>query len=58
MMAHLADTLPQTRGRVQADAVLAPATWFRVGGAAEVLVRPATPTISPHSCARCRTRSR
>jgi UDP-N-acetylmuramate dehydrogenase len=26
---------------MQRDAVLAPATWFRVGGAAEVLVRPA-----------------
>ncbi len=29
------------RGRVQADALLAPTTWFRVGGPAEVLVRPA-----------------
>jgi len=33
--------LPGLRGRVQADAVLAPSTWFRVGGAAEALVRPA-----------------
>ncbi len=40
---HLADRLPPTRGRVQADAPLAPATWFRVGGAAEALVRPAGP---------------
>ncbi len=38
---HLAATLPPVRGRVQADAVLAPATWFRVGGPAEVLLRPA-----------------
>jgi UDP-N-acetylmuramate dehydrogenase len=38
---HLADTLPTLRGRVQRNAVLAPATWFRVGGAAEILVRPA-----------------
>jgi UDP-N-acetylmuramate dehydrogenase len=38
---HLADTLPPLRGRVQRDAMLAPATWFRVGGPAEVLVRPA-----------------
>ncbi len=38
---HLADTLPQLRGRLQADAALAPATWFRVGGPAEALVRPA-----------------
>ncbi len=37
----LADMLPQPRGRVQAAAPLAPATWFRVGGPAEHLVRPA-----------------
>jgi UDP-N-acetylmuramate dehydrogenase len=35
------DTLPPLRGRVQADAPLAPFTWFRVGGPAEALVRPA-----------------
>jgi UDP-N-acetylmuramate dehydrogenase len=40
-IAHLIDRLPPLRGRVQADAVLAPSTWFRVGGPAEVLVRPA-----------------
>jgi len=34
-------TLPPLRGRVQRDAVLAPLTWFRVGGPAEFLVRPA-----------------
>lgn len=34
-------TLPPLRGRVQRDAVLAPLTWFRVGGPAETLVRPA-----------------
>src|SRR5262249_37192777 len=34
------DTLPSLRGRVQADAPLAPFTWFRVGGPAEALVRP------------------
>ena len=39
--AHLADTLPALRGRVQRDAPLGPSTWFRVGGAAEVLVKPA-----------------
>ena len=37
----LAEQLPPLRGRVQADAVLAPQTWFRVGGPAEALVRPA-----------------
>jgi UDP-N-acetylmuramate dehydrogenase len=33
--------LPSIRGRVQVDAPLAPFTWFRVGGHAEFLVRPA-----------------
>ncbi len=37
----LASSLPPLRGRVQADFSLAPFTWFRVGGKAEVLVRPA-----------------
>jgi UDP-N-acetylmuramate dehydrogenase len=45
MPAHLTpsllDSLPPLRGRAQANAPLAPFTWFRVGGAAEVLVRPA-----------------
>lgn len=35
------DDLPPIRGRVQRNAPLAPFTWFRVGGPAEVLVRPA-----------------
>lgn len=33
--------LPPLRGRVQRDAALGPGTWFRVGGPAEILVRPA-----------------
>ncbi len=33
--------LPELRGRVAPGAVLAPMTWFRVGGPAEFLVRPA-----------------
>ncbi|MFL5287021.1 MAG: UDP-N-acetylmuramate dehydrogenase [Rhodopila sp.] len=37
----LIETLPPLRGRVQVDAPLAPFTWFRAGGHAEVLVRPA-----------------
>jgi UDP-N-acetylmuramate dehydrogenase len=37
----LAEMLPPLRGRVQAGAPLAPFTWFRVGGPAEVLLRPA-----------------
>lgn len=36
-----AEQLPKLRGRVQFDAPLAPSTWFRAGGHAEVLVRPA-----------------
>ncbi|CAH2599487.1 UDP-N-acetylenolpyruvoylglucosamine reductase [Rhodovastum atsumiense] len=40
-LTHLIDQLPQLRGRAHADAMLAPTTWFRVGGPAEVLVRPA-----------------
>jgi UDP-N-acetylmuramate dehydrogenase len=39
MSSHAA--LPPLRGRVQAEAPLAPFTWFRVGGPAEWLVRPA-----------------
>jgi UDP-N-acetylmuramate dehydrogenase len=31
---------PATRGRLVHDAPLAPATWFRVGGAAEALLKP------------------
>lgn len=38
---HLIDRLPQPRGRLTADAALGPQTWFRAGGAAEVLFRPA-----------------
>ena len=40
---HLIDRLPTLTGRVQANAPLGPQTWFRVGGAAEVLVRPSSP---------------
>ena len=37
----LLDRLPPVRGRLTADAPLAPITWFRVGGPAEVMFRPA-----------------
>lgn len=37
---HLIDRLPRPRGRLTADAALGPQTWFRAGGAAEVLFRP------------------
>jgi UDP-N-acetylmuramate dehydrogenase len=33
--------LPQVRGRLSADAPLAGITWFRVGGSAEIMFRPA-----------------
>jgi UDP-N-acetylmuramate dehydrogenase len=36
-----APPLPPLRGRITASAPLAPMTWFRVGGPAEWLVRPA-----------------
>ena len=35
--------LPPVRGRLVADAPIGPLTWFRVGGPAEVLFRPADP---------------
>jgi UDP-N-acetylmuramate dehydrogenase len=38
---HLIDRLPKPRGRLTADAPLGPQTWFRAGGPAEVLFRPA-----------------
>ena len=38
---HLIDRLPAVRGRLLADASLASITWFRVGGPAEVLFKPA-----------------
>ena len=38
---HLIDRLPPVRGRLTADAPLKGVTWFRVGGPAEVLFRPA-----------------
>jgi UDP-N-acetylmuramate dehydrogenase len=38
---HLIDRLPKVRGRLTAEAPLAQVTWFRVGGPAEVMFRPA-----------------
>ena len=38
---HLIDRLPKPRGRLTANAPLGPQTWFRAGGSAEVLFRPA-----------------
>jgi UDP-N-acetylmuramate dehydrogenase len=38
---HLIDRLPAVRGRLTADAPLANVTWFRVGGPAEAMFKPA-----------------
>src|SRR5260221_10079320 len=38
---HLIDRLAKPRGRLTAEAPLGPQTWFRTGGNAEVLFRPA-----------------
>jgi UDP-N-acetylmuramate dehydrogenase len=37
----LPDRLPPVRGRVRTGAALAPVAWFRVGGPADILFRPA-----------------
>lgn len=38
---NLLDRLPPVRGKLEARVTLAPFTWFRVGGPAEVLFQPA-----------------
>ncbi len=38
---RLLDRLPRVRGRISEDVSLASMTWFRAGGPAEVLFRPA-----------------
>jgi UDP-N-acetylmuramate dehydrogenase len=38
---NLMDRLPSVRGKLEASVTLAPFTWFRVGGPAEVLFQPA-----------------
>ena len=38
---RLIERLPRVRGRLSEKAPLAPITWFRVGGTAEVMFRPA-----------------
>src|SRR5215216_3211159 len=43
MTRGLIERLPPVRGRLAADAPIGPLTWFRVGGPAEVLFRPADP---------------
>jgi UDP-N-acetylmuramate dehydrogenase len=38
---RLIERLPEVRGRLTENAALGPLTWFRVGGPADVLFRPA-----------------
>ena len=49
----LADRMPHVRGRVRSDVALAPLTWFRVGGPAEVMFRPADMEDLAHFMAAC-----
>ncbi|OYV81004.1 MAG: UDP-N-acetylenolpyruvoylglucosamine reductase, partial [Acidiphilium sp. 21-68-69] len=41
VMADWRAGLPEVRGRIGFDVPLGPVTWFRVGGPAEVMFRPA-----------------
>jgi UDP-N-acetylmuramate dehydrogenase len=43
------DSLPAVRGKLLKDEALAPFTWFRVGGPAEVLFLPAGAEDREHS---------
>ena len=49
---------PRVRGRLTPDAPLAPFTWFRVGGPAELLFQPADADDLALSCRRSTRRSR
>lgn len=42
MMVPFPESLPTLHGRVQRDVLLAPITWFRVGGPADALVKPSS----------------
>ena len=37
----LIDRLPASRGRMIENAPMGPSTWFRTGGVAEIMFRPA-----------------
>jgi len=50
---NLLSCLPTVRGRLRADAPLAGQTWFRVGGTAEVLFKPADATGLAEFLAQC-----
>lgn len=46
---------PDLRGRLTAEAALGPSTWFRVGGVAEALFRPADEADLAYFLAHCPT---
>jgi UDP-N-acetylmuramate dehydrogenase len=50
---RLAGLMPDLRGRLLAGQALAPLTWFRVGGPAEVLFTPADEADLAYFLARC-----
>ena len=52
-MANWRDRLPEVEGRLEFDAPLAPLSWFRVGGLADVLYRPANITDLCHFLRSC-----
>jgi len=52
---NLIPRLPAVRGRLRANAPLAGQTWFRVGGAAEVLFKPADAADLAEFLAQCPT---
>lgn len=50
---RLREAAPETRGRLTPDAPLGPSTWFRVGGKAEALFRPADEDDLSYFLAHC-----
>lgn len=50
---HLRAAMPDLRGALKADVPLAPLTWFKTGGPAEVLYAPADEDDLAHFLARC-----
>jgi UDP-N-acetylmuramate dehydrogenase len=53
LLDRIKEQAPDLRGRLVADAPLGPTTWFRVGGNAELLFRPADRDDLAYFRARC-----
>lgn len=53
LVGRLRHAAPELRGRLAPDAPLGPSTWFRVGGNAEALFRPADTDDLAYFLARC-----